>query len=101
MSGKHYLLVVLPDGKSAVRREYFELLSPDETITEAVGRWIECHPDMIDRVRNRDRTAERIRSEVLELRLCHPSSWYREQAGKEGRTYPSPPVGAGKVRRGR
>jgi len=87
----HYLLIVLPDGKHAVRREYLPLLSPEETIPEAVSRWIENHPDMVKRQRNRDKVAERIRSKVLELRLCHPTSWHEQQAEEAGLPFPVPP----------
>ncbi|MDH5225698.1 MAG: hypothetical protein OEW46_13115 [Actinomycetota bacterium] len=75
--GKHYLLLVLPDGKAAIRREYIELLSPEETIEEAEARWIEER--LGNRQRNRAKVAGQLRESVLERRLCHPSSWIRER----------------------
>ena len=74
----HYLLVVLPDGKSAVRREYLQLEREDETLDEATERWILQHPSMVNRQRNRDKTANNLRAQILEVRFCRPSSWYRE-----------------------
>lgn len=102
MTGKHYLLIELNVGtvkNPVTERVYFELLSPEETIPEATGRWLESHPDMIDRQRNRDRTRERIMSQVERRQLCHPSSWYREQAEAAGLPYPAP-VGSTVRRRG-
>lgn len=78
---KHYLLLVFPDGKQYVRREYLELSDPDETAESALDRWVESHPNMINRQRNRERTARALRESILYVQLCHPSSWYRERRG--------------------
>lgn len=96
----HYLLLVLPDGKHSIRREYVPLVREDETVAEATERWIENHPDMIDRQRNRARVADRLRGEIIEARLCRPSSWHRAQAEAAGLPWPAPP-GKTTRRRGR
>lgn len=96
----HYLLVVLPDGAHAIRREYLELEREDETLEEATDRWILGHPDMVDRQRNRAKVAEAIRNSIISLRLCRPTSWLRAQAEKAGLPWPTPPAKT-RTRRGR
>jgi len=93
---RHYLLLVFAEGKENVRREYVELNEPDETAEAALERWVQSHPDMIDRQRNRDRTAAALRASPLYVHLCHPSSWHRERREQD-----TPSAVAGKVRRGR
>lgn len=97
----HYLMLVLPDGKNAIRREYVQLEREDETVAEATERWVLEHPDMVDRKRNRDKTADRIRAEVLERRLCRPTSWHRRQCEKDGVAFPRPVSKGRRRRRGR
>lgn len=75
---KHYLLLTFADGKDSVRREYFALTDPDETPESALDRWVESHPDMVTRVRNRDKVGAALKNSPLYVRLCRPSSWYRD-----------------------
>lgn len=80
--GKHYLMIVLADGKDSVAREYIELLAPDEPEKSALERWARAHPDMFPegrpRQKNVDRTLERLMNEPLYVQITHPSSWWRE-----------------------
>ena len=80
--GKHYLMIVLADGQSGVAREYVELLEPEEPERSALERWARAHPDMSPdgkpRVRNVERTLARLMAEPLYVKVCHPSSWWRE-----------------------
>lgn len=78
----HYLMLVY-ERKDGTTREYVPLVSVEETAEEALGRWIEQHPDMQGRQRNVQKTRDRLRSEVSWMRLCHPSSWLREQRESE------------------
>lgn len=80
----HYLMLVLPDGKHAVRREYVPLEREDETVAEATERWITAHPTMVKRQRNRERTANALRAGILERRLCRPTSWWTAKIEREG-----------------
>ncbi len=95
----HYLMVVLPVGKFEVRREYLPLEREDETVEEALERWILQHPDMVARQRNREKTARRLRGTPISTKLCRPSSWHRQQCERDGVAYPRP-VGK-RGRRGR
>lgn len=83
MNDKHYLLLVFAEGREeSIRREYLELLSPEETSGEALERWVISHPSMLTRKRNRTKVAESLRNSPLYVKLCHPSSWLL--AGKGG-----------------
>lgn len=86
----HYLVLVLPDGKHAIRREYVELDSEDETIAEATERWVQAHPSMAGRQRNRERTANALRESIVSRSIARPTSWHREQAEKAGLPWPVP-----------
>lgn len=91
--GKHYLLIESNVGtvkNPITERQYIELATPDESKESALARYIASHPDMIDRQRYRPQTEARIRGAIERLQLCHPSSWWREQAEKEGLPYPAP-----------
>jgi len=93
---RHYLLLVFAVTENTIRREYLELSEPDEPAEAALERWVQSHPDMIDRQRNREKTAARLRGEPLYVQLCHPSSWW--QAQREAGTAP---VTGKKVKRAR
>ncbi len=84
--GKHYLCIVLAEGKENVRREYIELSEPEESPTSALERWARSHPDMMGgkRQRNIERTLARIMAQPLYTQVCHPSSWWREQQEAPG-----------------
>lgn len=73
----HYLVLVLEDGKSSVRREHVPLLSVDEEAWAAMGRWIESKLE--GRKRNREVAANRLRATVLSYRIARPTSFYREE----------------------
>ena len=71
----HYLQLQLTVGKG-FERVYFPLASPDETKAEAVSRWLD------DRVKGRKRNVAKARElqakRIEQSRLCHPTSWYRD-----------------------
>lgn len=75
----HYLLIVLPNGKDHVRREYVPLERINETEAEVLDRYVRDHRDMRNRQRNRDKTEAKLRGEILYTRMCRPSSWLRAQ----------------------
>lgn len=95
----HYLVLTLPEGKEHVRYEYFPLERIEETVTEAVDRWIDVK--LGSRQRNRAKVGDRLRASILTARLARPTAWYREQAEKDQRPFPSPPRGSKGVRRRR
>jgi len=97
----HYLVLTFAEGKESVRREHIELLDPEESAEAALERWVMSHPDMIDRQRNREKTAAALRASPLFVKIAHPTSWYREQADIQGRPFPSPPGGYTTSRRRR
>lgn len=94
----HYLEITLSVGKAEVERAYIELQREDETVQEVVERWILGHPKMVDRIRNRAKVAAQLRERILYARIARPTSYYRQQAEREGQPFPTP-VGS-KVRRG-
>ena len=96
----HYLMLVLPDGKNAIRREYIPLVREDEDIEEATSRWVLQHPTMVNRQRNRDRQERKLRADVIDRKLCRPTSWHRERCEEDGVPFPRP-VGKRRGRRGR
>lgn len=97
----HYLMLVLPEGKHAIRREYVPLESEDETVAEATERWVAGHPNMVKRKRNRERVADALRAEILERRLCRPTSYWKRKAEEAGLPFPAPVNGGRKNRRRR
>lgn len=86
----HYLVLLLPDGREAVRREYVQLEHEDETIDEAVERWLRQHPRMAGRRRNREKTARAILSTVISRGIARPTSWYEQRARETGKSFPVP-----------
>jgi hypothetical protein len=92
----HYLMITLPAPFETVERVYFPLLAPEETVEQALERYVAGHPDMKDRVRNRDKTERRIRGEIIAARTTHPTSWRRQQAEDAGLPWPVP---TGRARR--
>ena len=71
----HYLLVVLPEGKEDVRREYLPLLHEDETMEEATDRWVELK--LGNRQRNRAKVGSQLLNSIIGRRICRPTSWHR------------------------
>lgn len=80
-------------------QELFHLpAEPGETREEATERFVLGHPDMVNRQRNRDKTARRIRTGIIGYRLAVPTSERRREAEEAGLPFPAP-VGR-KTRRG-
>ena len=75
--GRHYLVLTLPDGKDAVRREHLELLHPDETLDEAIERWVTR--ELGSRQRRRAEVSTKLRVSILGARIARPTSHYRDE----------------------
>lgn len=73
---KHYLVLTLPEKGDNVYREYVELSEPDESVEDALTRWVMKKLD--GRVRNRDKKERELRGSVIYAKLARPSSWYRD-----------------------
>jgi hypothetical protein len=85
---KHYLVLTFPVGKEHVRREHFALAHEDETLDEAIERWVVVR--LGKRQRNRAKAATKLKVSILHARIARPSSYWVEQAEKNGTAYPAP-----------
>jgi hypothetical protein len=74
----HYLEITLPDGPHHQRYEYLPV-NESTTVEEALIKWVDQHPTMIKRVRNRERQALKLRASILHARIARPTSWYDAQ----------------------
>lgn len=84
----HYLQLTLPEGKENVRREYVELAHEDETVDEAIERWVTRQ--LGARQRNRAKAATRLKVSILHARITRPTSYLRERAEAQGLPFPTP-----------
>lgn len=92
----HYLMLLLPEGKNDVRRFYMQLAHEDETLDEAVERYVS--DSVAGRKRNIAMARERVRRNILDAKLCRPTSWHRARCAEDGVPFPRP---VGRKRRGR
>lgn len=65
------------DGVQINSREFFPLVSIEETLEDALDRYVE--DKLGDRQRNRAKAAERIRNQPMYVRLTRPTSFYRAE----------------------
>lgn len=94
MAAKGHYLMIVRESKTDVKREYITLEHEFETADEALDRYVRM--SLAGRQRNRAVAEDRIRRGISYVRVCHPSSWIREQ--REASESPAKTTGARRKR---
>ena len=71
----HYLLLHVSAG-AGFDRVFFPLLTPEETAEAATERWLDQQVE--GRQRNVEKARRAAAAKIEDRRLCHPTSWYRD-----------------------